>query len=59
LCYRGDARDQFFEPFRPSIPRYLQSLPVGLWTNPSAMPRYFAEWSSALTWSAARRRLSS
>ncbi len=57
LCYRADGRDQFFEPFRPSIPRYLESLPVGLWTNPRAMARYVAEWASVMTWAAARRRL--
>jgi glycosyltransferase involved in cell wall biosynthesis len=57
LCFRADARDQFFEPFRPSIPRYLESLPVGLWTNPGAMVRYIAEWASVMTWAAARRRL--
>ena len=27
LCYRADGRDQFFEPFQPSILRYLESLP--------------------------------
>ncbi|HTB13641.1 MAG TPA: glycosyltransferase family 2 protein [Bryobacteraceae bacterium] len=58
LCFRGDARDQFFEPFRPSIPRYLQSLPVGLWMNPGAGGRYIAEWAKVITWQAARRRLS-
>jgi glycosyltransferase involved in cell wall biosynthesis len=57
LCFRADARDQFFEPFRPSLPRYLESLPVGLWTNPGAMGRYVAEWASVITWDAMRRRL--
>jgi len=57
LCFRADARDQFFEPFVPSIPRYLESLPVGLWTNPAAMGRYIAEWASVITWEAMRRRL--
>src|ERR1700722_7398457 len=58
LCFRADARDQFFEPFRPSIARYFQSLPVGLWMNRSAMPRYVSEWASVISWEAARRRLS-
>jgi hypothetical protein len=53
LCFRGDARDQFFEPLRPSIPRYLESLPVGLWMNPAAMARYVSEWAAVT-----RRRLS-
>lgn len=57
LCFRADARDQFFEPFRPSIPRYLESLPVGLWMNAGAMVRYAAEWASVMNWEAARRRL--
>jgi glycosyltransferase involved in cell wall biosynthesis len=57
LCFRADARDQFFEPFRPSIPRYLESLPVGLWMNPGAMGRYTAEWAKVMSWEAARRRL--
>jgi glycosyltransferase involved in cell wall biosynthesis len=57
LCFRADSRDQFFEPFIPSIPRYLESLPVGLWTNPAAMGRYIAEWASVITWEAMRRRL--
>jgi glycosyltransferase involved in cell wall biosynthesis len=58
LCFRADNRDQFFEPFRPSIPRYLESLPVGLWTNPGAMGRYVADWASAMSWGGLRRRLS-
>jgi glycosyltransferase involved in cell wall biosynthesis len=58
LCYRSDARDQFFEPLRPSIPRYLESLPVGLWTNPGAIGRYLAEWASVMSWVGLRRRLS-
>jgi hypothetical protein len=57
LCFRANSRDQFFEPFIPSIPRYLESLPVGLWTNPSAMGRYVAEWASVMSWEAMRRRL--
>ncbi len=58
LCFRADARDHFYDPFRPSIPRYLESLPVGLWTNPGAMIRYVAEWASVMTRAAARRRFS-
>lgn len=59
LCLRADARDQFFEPFRPSVSRYLQSLPAGLWTNSGQMGRYAAEWASVMSWGAIRRRLSS
>jgi glycosyltransferase involved in cell wall biosynthesis len=44
-----DGRDQFFAPFRPSIGKYLFSLPVGLrfnWRHPF---RYTKEWFSVLT----------
>jgi glycosyltransferase involved in cell wall biosynthesis len=58
LCYRADGRDQFFESFRPSILRYLESLPVGLRMNPGAIGRYIAEWAGVMSWRAARRRLS-
>jgi glycosyltransferase involved in cell wall biosynthesis len=51
LCYRADARDQFFEPLRPSVLRYLQSLPVGLWTNSGCLGRYLAEWAAVMSWS--------
>lgn len=57
LCFRADARDQFFEPFHPSIARYLESLPVGLWMNSSAVGRYVTEWAGVMSWAAARRRL--
>lgn len=57
LCFRGDARDQFFEPFRPSILRYLESLPVGLWTNSGVMGRFLREWASVMSWDALRRAL--
>jgi glycosyltransferase involved in cell wall biosynthesis len=57
LCFRADARDQFFEPLRPSILRYLESLPVGLWINPRAMARFVAEWAGTITWDAMRRHL--
>lgn len=56
LCFQADARDQFFEPLRPSILRYLQSLPVGLWTNSRSMARYAAEWAAVMSWSALTRR---
>ena len=59
LCYRADGRDQFFEPFHPSIARYLESLPVGLWINRRAMARYLGDWASVLSWAGMRRRLTS
>jgi glycosyltransferase involved in cell wall biosynthesis len=57
LCFRADARDQFFAPFHPSIPRYLESLPVGLWMNAGALSQYAVEWARVISWSAIRRRL--
>jgi glycosyltransferase involved in cell wall biosynthesis len=41
-----DGRDQFFEPFRPSLWKYLLSLPVGLWHNPSKPLRFLGEWAA-------------
>jgi glycosyltransferase involved in cell wall biosynthesis len=58
LCYRADGRDQFFDALQPSVARYLQSLPLGLWTNRSAMPRYLWEWFRVMSWSGLRRRIS-
>jgi glycosyltransferase involved in cell wall biosynthesis len=57
LCFRGDGRDQFFEPLEPSILRYAQSLPLGLWRNPGARVRYLLEWTRVMTWSGLKRRL--
>lgn len=59
LCYRADGRDQFFEPFRPSVMRYLESLPVGLGINAGAMARYLVEWAGVMSWAGMRRRLTS
>ena len=59
LCYRADGRDQFFEPFEPSVARYLESLPAGLAMNRSAMWRYFAEWFRVMSWGGFRRRIGS
>jgi len=58
LCYRADARDQFFEPLQPSLIRYLESLPAGLWLNPGKMTRYASEWVRVMSWQGFRRRLS-
>jgi glycosyltransferase involved in cell wall biosynthesis len=59
LCYRADGRDQFFEPFQPSVLRYLESLPKGLVENPSAMGRYFQEWFRVMSWGGLLRRIGS
>lgn len=57
LCYRADARDQFFEPLKPSVARYLQSLPAGLRLNAGAIGRYLGEWASVMSWGGLRRRV--
>jgi glycosyltransferase involved in cell wall biosynthesis len=43
-----DGRDQFFEPLRPSVWKYLASLPVGLWYNRTAPLHFLAEWAAKL-----------
>jgi glycosyltransferase involved in cell wall biosynthesis len=57
LCYRADGRDQFFEPFQPSMARYLESLPAGLVMNRSAMGKYLAEWFRVMSWGGLLRRI--
>jgi len=56
-CYRADKRDQFFEPLRPSLTRYLESLPMGLSVNRGAMAKYLIEWLKVMSWAGLRRRL--
>jgi glycosyltransferase involved in cell wall biosynthesis len=55
LCYRTDRRDQFFEPLRPSVLCYLESLPYGLSLNGSMKIRYVSEWRRVMTWAGLRR----
>ncbi len=45
--WRRDGRDQFFQPFRPTLRNYLASLPVGLRLNPSRRAGFLAEWLAA------------
>jgi len=46
-AFRVDGRDQFFEPLRPSLWKYLLSLPMGLWYNPAKPFRFLLEWVRA------------
>jgi len=46
-AYRIDGRDQFFQPLKPSVWKYLASLPVGLWTNRRKPFRFLGEWIAA------------
>jgi glycosyltransferase involved in cell wall biosynthesis len=55
-AFRVDGRDQFFEPLRPSLWKYLVSLPLGLWYNPAKPLRFLLEWVSA-PWKARKRYL--
>lgn len=55
-AFRIDGRDQFFEPFRPSLLKYLASLPLGLRYNSSKPFRYLGEWTAA-GWTGVLRRL--
>jgi glycosyltransferase involved in cell wall biosynthesis len=47
-CYLLDHRDQFFEPLRPSVFKYVMSLPLGCWHNRRRMGRYSTEWFSKM-----------
>lgn len=46
-AYRLDGRDQCLSPLKPSLWKYLASLPLGLWLNRRRPFRFFAEWISA------------
>jgi glycosyltransferase involved in cell wall biosynthesis len=56
-CHRADGRDQFFEPIRPTLTRYLASLPTGLAVNPGARGRYLAEWLNFPNWRRVKQHL--
>ncbi|MFN3323459.1 MAG: glycosyltransferase family 2 protein [Bryobacteraceae bacterium] len=49
-CYRIDGRDQFYQALRPSLLKYLVSLPVGLHHNTDRPLRYILEWADAISW---------
>jgi glycosyltransferase involved in cell wall biosynthesis len=53
-AYRIDGRDQFFEPLRPTVWKYLASLPAGLAINCRRPFHFFSEWIRA-PWNALRR----
>jgi glycosyltransferase involved in cell wall biosynthesis len=44
---RLDGRDQFFEPLRPSLLKYLLTLPAGLRWNKTHPLRFLLEWLCA------------
>ncbi|MGA2772465.1 MAG: glycosyltransferase family 2 protein [Bryobacteraceae bacterium] len=46
-AYRMDRRDQFFQPLKPSLLKYLASLPMGLELNPAKPFRFVGEWLCA------------
>lgn len=55
-CNLVDGRDQFFEPARPSVWKYLLSLPVGLRFNAGHPLRFLREWMSVMTLGGLMRR---
>ena len=60
-CHMLDGRDQFFEPLRPSLGKYIVSLLVGSAHNSRRLLRYWREWFAVMSveglvrlWSASR-----
>jgi glycosyltransferase involved in cell wall biosynthesis len=45
-CYLMDGRDQFFEPAKPGLIKYLLSLPMGSAYNRRHLSRYWREWAA-------------
>ena len=43
-AFRIDGRDQFFKPLRPSLRKYLASLPAGLQLNSTQRLRFLGDW---------------
>ena len=54
--YLVDRRDQFFEPLRPSILKYVLSLLVGLRYNPGQPFRFTREWAGVMSLAGLARR---
>jgi hypothetical protein len=54
--YLADRRDQFFEPLRPSVSKYLLSLPIGLRYNFAHAFRFVREWASVMSLGGLARR---
>ena len=52
----ADGRDQFFEPLRPSISKYLLSLFIGLRYNHARPFHFLREWASVMSLGALARR---
>src|SRR5579864_2651865 len=54
--YLVDRRDQFFEPLRPSVFKYVLSLLVGLRYNPGRPLRFTREWAAVMSLAGLARR---
>jgi glycosyltransferase involved in cell wall biosynthesis len=54
--YLVDRRDQFFEPLRPSVFKYVLSLFVGLRYNPGRPFRFTREWFAVMSLAGLARR---
>jgi hypothetical protein len=48
-CYSIHKRDEFFEPFRPSVRGYLYSLILGIWYDRQRLRRFLGEWAPAMS----------
>ena len=44
VVYKSDGLDQFWQPLRPSVRTYFQSLPEGLRWNARRPIRFFGDW---------------
>jgi glycosyltransferase involved in cell wall biosynthesis len=54
--YLADRRDQFFEPLRPTVLKYVLSLFVGLCYNPERPFRFVREWAAVMSLAGLARR---
>jgi hypothetical protein len=48
-CHMVDGRDQFFQPLRPSLGKYLLSLFLGAAKNPLQLRRYWRDWYTVMS----------
>lgn len=56
--WERDGRDQFFQPMRPSLAAWMESLPRGLRRNSRHQWRYIKDWAGAVNLRARLRRFS-
>ncbi|MGO9097847.1 MAG: hypothetical protein ACLQGV_21800 [Bryobacteraceae bacterium] len=54
--YLTDKRDQFYDPLRPSLWKYLLALPVGTCYNARHAMRFWKEWAAVMNVAGGARR---